>query len=273
MAIKMSKNIYQGRKILVTGASSGIGLEFARILKGYDCTLILTASRPESLKKIESSFLERSAAKIFCFRIDLREIDNIRIFYQKLADKDLIPDILINNAGQQSYGYFHKLDWQREYGQVILNCIAPIYLIHLILPWMIKNNFGRILNVGSVAGTMPGPFFATYAATKSFLNSFSQSINQEMHNKNVRCACLLPGNTNSKNFWDLPKLKEKIGNTSRFASPQDVARYGLMLLEKDRDYGVYGFYNKTKQFIKRFVPRQLLNYALRKHTYNKLLED
>lgn len=269
----MSENIYQGRKILVTGASSGIGLEFAKILSSYDCTLILTASCPESLKKIENSFLKQAAAKIFCFRVDLSKIDNIKTFYQKLVDKNLIPDILINNAGRQSYGYFHKLDWRREYKQVVLNCIAPVYLIHQILPWMIKNNFGKILNVGSIAGTIPGPFFATYAASKSFLNSFSQSINQEIHNKNVRCACLLPGNTNSKDFWNLPKLREKIGDISHFASPHDVAQYGLILLEKNRDYGVYGFYNKTKQFIKRFVPRRLLNYALRKHTYSKSLED
>jgi uncharacterized protein len=137
---------------------------------------------------------------------------------------------------------------------------------------MVKNGFGKILNVGSVAGNLPGPFFASYSATKAFLNNFSQSINLELNKKNISCACLLPGKTNTKNFWDISRLREKITNTSKFASPQKVARFGLQLLEKNRDYGVYGWFNKFKQFIKNFIPRKLINFLIRRHTYSILLE-
>ncbi len=269
----MDKNIYQGKKILITGASSGIGLEFAKILNKHDCFLILTALDQDYLEKIKMSLINQGKAKIFAFAADLGIVENIKTFYQLLNDKDLIPDILINNVGRQSYGYFYKLNWEEEYEQIILNCVAPIYLIHQIIPHMIQNNFGKILNVGSVAGTLPNPFFAVYGSTKAFINNFSQALNQEMLKKNIQCSCLLPSKTNSKNFWNIPYLVEKVGDISKFSSPQKVARFGLMLLEKNKDYGVYGWDNKIKQFIKRFIPRQLLNILIRRHTHSPLLEN
>ncbi|MCX5698507.1 MAG: SDR family NAD(P)-dependent oxidoreductase [Candidatus Omnitrophica bacterium] len=266
------KDIYSGKKILVTGASSGIGLEFARILNKYDCTLILAARSRETLEKTKQSLSMNGLAKISCFNVNLSRLEELETFYHSLEEKNLIPDILINNAGKQNYGYFHKLKWQDEYNQIILNCLAPIFLIHKIVPNMLKNNYGKILNVGSVAGTMPGPFFATYAATKAFINSFSQSLSGEINNQNIQCTCLLPGVTNTNNFWDLPVLKEKIGDVSRFTSAYNVATYGLRLLEQNKEYGVCGLSNKTTQFIKRFTPLKLLNFALKKHNYSNLLE-
>lgn len=269
----MKNDIYLGRKILITGASSGIGLEFAKLLSARDCILILAASRFEGLENIKDELSKHGKAKVFCFKADLSKINSIEEFYQTLKTEDLIPDILINNAGRQSHGYFYKLDWEEEYNQVILNCIAPVYLIHKVLPLMNKSGFGKILNVGSVAGTMPGPFFATYAASKAFLNSFSQAISVEMRAKGIQCACLLPGKTNCKEFWNLPALAKRISDTSGFASPRSVALRGLKLLERDKDYGVHGLHNKITQFIKLFVPRKVLNYALRKHSYREYLEN
>lgn len=267
------KDIYGGKKILITGASSGIGFEFAKILDKYDCTLILVARRREALDKVKFTLSSDGLAKIFCFNVDLSRPEELEVFYNNLEEKELIPDILINNAGRQDYGYFHKLRWRDEYEQVALNCIAPMYLVYKIVPSMIKNNFGKILNVGSVAGTMPGPFFATYAATKAFINSFSQSISGEINNRNIQCSCLLPGTTNTNNFWNVPILKEKVGDISRFASAHNVARYGLRLLEQNKSYGVYGLKNKITQFIKRFTPLGLLNLALKKHNYSSLLDQ
>lgn len=269
----MKYDIYKGRKILITGASSGIGFEFTKLLNAHECVLILVALRFEQLENIKDNLSRQGMAKVYYLRADLSKVNDIEELYQTLKTKDLIPDILINNAGRQSHGYFYKLDWEGEYNQVVLNCITPMYLIYKILPLMSKNGFGKILNVGSVAGTMPGPFFATYAASKAFLNSFSQAISVEMRAKGIQCTCLLPGKTNCKEFWNLPALTKRISDTSMFASPRSVALYGLRLLERNKDYGVHGLRNKITQFIKLFVPRRVLNCALRRHSYRGYLED
>jgi short-subunit dehydrogenase len=120
---------------------------------------------------------------------------------------------------------------------------------------------------------MPGPFFATYASTKAFLNTFSLSVSGEMRRKNVQCACLLPGKTNCPRFWDTPRLTGTVKDTSGFASPHDVAQKGLRLLEENRDYGVQGLRNYLTQFVKRFIPLPLLCFAIEKHNYNPILED
>lgn len=269
----MKSDIYKAKKILITGASSGIGLEFGRILCEYECTLILVALKFESLQKIQDELSGKGKAKIFCFKFNLGSIEDIKNLCRALRDKELLPDILINNAGRQSYGYFYKLNMETEHEEIILNCVAPVYLIHEFVPRMIANNFGKILNVGSAAGTMPGPFFATYSASKSFLNSFSQAMSEELRDKNVQCACLLPGKTNCKNFWSLPGLEGKVDVISGFAPPKEVARYGLRLIERNMDYGVYGFRNNMIQFIRKFAPRRALAWALRRHSYSKSLEE
>lgn len=265
----MKDNIHEGKKVLITGASSGIGLEFARLISQYDCELIIVSSKADVLNEAKSNLEKKGLAKIRVIAIDLAKVEGAKNLWQKLEEQNLIPDILINNAGIQNYGYFHQINWEEQERQIILNSLTPIYLIHQVLPRMIKNNFGRILNVGSVAGTMPGPFFAVYGATKAFLNSFSQSLSGELKDKNIICTCLLPGSTNSPKFWNVPNLYRDI---SRFASPAAVAEFGLKLLAEDKDYGVYGWNNRAKQFIKRFIPRKVLNYALYRHTYSPLLD-
>ncbi len=269
----MNQDIYTGKKILLTGASSGIGLEFAKILSGYDCKLIIVSSRRQVLEEIKEDLQRAGKAKVFSYAADLSDLGAVEKMCGYFVDNNLAPDILINDAAKVSYGYYHKLDWESEYKQIILNSITPIYLIRKFLPEMIKNNFGKILNVGSVAGNMPSPFFSTYNSTKAFINSFSQALSGELYGTNVQCATLLPGKTNSPRFFNQPYLKERTGDSSNFASPHEVAKYGLKLLERGKDYGVYGTRNKITQFIKRFVPRKILQHVLRKHCYSELLED
>ena len=220
-------------KILITGTSSGIGNEFAELLK------------KEEIISSEG--------------VDLANLKETKEFCAKMIEQDLIPDIIINNAGVNTHGYYHQLSWEEEEREITLNILTPLYIIKTFLPYMIKNNYGRILNVGSVSGTMPSSFFSVYCSTKAFINTFSQALNGELKDTNVICSCLLPGRTNT-NFYKSMGI-----DTTKYADPKKVAEYGIKLMEQGKDYGVYGFKNKVKQQIKRFIPRKILNTLLRNH--------
>lgn len=234
-------------KAIITGASSGIGLEFAKILskKGYE-TFLIALDEP-GLKKAQEMMVEKSTilVKDLSKDADLKSICD-------LIQKEKI-DVLINNAGFGDYGDFDKTDLDREMKMLDVNAKAVHVLTKFAIKEMVKRNKGHILNVASAAGLLPGgPMMSSYYATKAYVRSLSEGINHEMRmrNKNVVVSTLCPGpvNTNFNN-------EARVSFTIKQTTPQYVAEYALhQMFDKKKMLIIPGIKMKLAKFATRLLP-------------------
>lgn len=178
---------------VITGASSGIGEEFARQLasRGYD--LVLVARRTDRLQTLSAKMRDVHKVECVAFEADLARPDE----RDRLCDA-LEPDrerlaLLVNNAGFGTHGFFHETDLQRELELINVNCAAPVHLTKRILPWMLEQRRGHIVNVASLSAFTPGPVMALYYASKAFLLSFSEALWEECRDTGVVVSALCPG--------------------------------------------------------------------------------
>lgn len=183
---------------VITGASSGIGEEFARQLasRGYD--LVLIARRMERLGRLAHTL--QSVHSIECVAVEAnlgRPSERERLCDALSADKNRI-DILVNNAGFGTHGFFHETDLVRELELIEVNCAAPVHLSKRMLPWMLERKRGYILNVASLSAFTPGPVMAMYFASKSFLLSFSEALWEECRDTGVTVTALCPGSVRTE---------------------------------------------------------------------------
>ncbi len=200
------------KTVLITGASEGIGYELSQLFANAHYQLILVARNEQKLNAMCETYTS-NGIKCTYFVADLSIMSHV----ERLADKiDQLPfkiDYLINNAGFGIYGNSTELDWEKESAMYQLNMISLAYLTKHFSIQMTKNGFGRILNVASIAAFQPLPFMAGYAASKAFVLSLSQALNEELKKQNVYVSTLCPGVTESKfhntantekNSWELP---------------------------------------------------------------------
>jgi uncharacterized protein len=178
---------------VITGASSGIGEEFARQLasRGYD--LVLVARRIEKLEKLAGTLRDVHQVDCVAFKADLSRPEERDSFCDALeADKTRL-EILVNNAGFGTHGFFHETDLRRELDLINVNCAAPVHLTKRVLPWMLERHRGFIVNVASLSAFTPGPVMAMYYASKAFLLSFSEALWEECRDTGVNVLALCPG--------------------------------------------------------------------------------
>lgn len=252
---------------LVTGATGGIGKEFARVLaqKGY--RLILVGRDEKKLQRLIKTLKTNLAVHQY-FVCDLSEEKDLASLTKSYPEVDL----LINNAGFSDYGFYPNLSWERQKQMIQVNVTALTYLCHFYLKGMVKKGNGQILNVASTGGTKPGPFTTTYTGTKAFIIQFSQSLALELKGTNITVSCLLPGPTATQ-FWQKAGMSAKVkGKFDRFDKPSEVAKYGIYLLEKGEISGIYGFRNKIKQLIKNLLPEKVWFWLVRKHMLPRNLD-
>lgn len=204
-------------RALITGASSGIGRDMARVLakKGYD--LVLVARNAETLKQLAEELKEKQQIKIETIAMDLSIIENCKELHKKVKD----VDILINNAGFGDCGNFTKTSLEKEISMINTNIVAYHILMKLYLIDMKAKGSGKILNVASIAGFMPGPLMSTYYATKAYIVRISESIREELKKEKskVQISILCPGPV-STNFNKVANVKFKM----REANSMKVAR-------------------------------------------------
>ena len=180
--------------VLITGASAGIGREFARQLAQVAGSLILVARRQDRLKTLELELkLINPELEIFIQQVDLQNEEAVSRFCDWLEESGLAVGVLINNAGLGDYGRFGDADWQRIRAMLQVNMVALTYLTYRILPAMRKGGGGAILNVSSIAGFLPIPNCAVYAATKAYVTSFSEALRAELKPLNISVTALCPG--------------------------------------------------------------------------------
>ena len=234
-------------KALITGASSGIGRDMARCLadKGYD--LVLVARDEEKLKQLSKELKENNKIKVKVMSMDLSVEENCKELHKCVP----YVDILINNAGFGDCGNFTKTDLNKELRMIKTNIVAYHILTKLYLVDMKAKNSGKILNVASIAGFMPGPLMATYYSTKSYVVRLSESIREELkkENSNVKISILCPGPVRT-NFNNVANVKFHM----REANSQNVANFAIKKFLKGKFYIIPGLDVKLAIFFSHFVP-------------------
>jgi short-subunit dehydrogenase len=242
---------------LVTGASAGLGEEFARQLAAKGERLVLAARRKERLDVLAAELGNARA-----IAIDLSQPDAATRLMADLAAHGETVDLLVNNAGFGLAGQFASLDGERQREMIDLNCGVLTELAHAVLPGMIERGSGGILNVASTAAFQPGPGMAVYFATKAFVLSFSEALHDEMKAKGINVSCLCPGPTSTE-FRSVSGFDPKGRLAKLSADAPSVVRAGLKGLEANKAVVVPGLSNKVISQANRFLPRAVMRRAAR----------
>jgi short-subunit dehydrogenase len=243
----------QREMTLITGASSGIGLELAYECARHEHDLILVARSKDILKKVKMTIERTQNSFVEIFECDLTKPRAVEMLAKKIEKKGLKINNLINNAGFGTSGNFQKSDIKRELQMINLNCSSLVELTHTFLPQVVKKK-GRILNVASTAAFQPIPFMSVYAATKSFVLSFSEALNSEIKTKGASVTALCPGPTKT-NFDKVAKLsKSVIFSGSSVMNPDEVAKIGFNAMVDRKSNAVAGTQNKVGALFTRFIP-------------------
>ncbi|GHC43151.1 SDR family NAD(P)-dependent oxidoreductase [Roseibacillus persicicus] len=178
---------------LVTGASAGLGEEFATQLSQRLARLVLVARRGERLEEIATELRARFEVEVLVLSADLAESSERERVYREVRAHGWTVDVLVNNAGLGDYGEFRTSEWPRNEAMLRVNVEALTHLAHLFLPTMIASEGGAIINVSSLASTLPIPDFAVYAATKAYVSSFSEALRMEVREFGVEVLAVCPG--------------------------------------------------------------------------------
>lgn len=217
---------------LITGASSGIGKELARIHAQNKGDLILVARRKQLLESIAQELKESCQVKILIIEMDLTESGAIAKLESKIKEQNIRVHFLFNNAGFGGYGEFINREIAVDLSMIQLNVSALVELTHAIAKHMIENGGGKILNTASTAGFIPGPLQATYFATKAFVVSFSQALDQELRRNGVTVTALCPGPVKTE-FIDVAGMsKSKMFNGAKSAYYTANKGYKAMVNQK-----------------------------------------
>jgi len=246
---------------LVTGASSGLGKEFARIHAEHGGDLAIVARRADALADLQRELEEQHGIRVQCIPVDLQAPDGPRRVHEALREAGLEIDILINNAGFGGHGKFHERDWNRDSEMIRLNVHALCEITHLVLQGMVARDHGRILNVASMAAFLPGPLQAVYYATKAFVVSFSQAIAEELCDTGITVTSLCPGAVDTE-FAGTANVEDVAGFKS-MADARDVARIGYDAMLEGRLVVTNSASNTfMKNWVFPFVPaRRLLKIS------------
>ncbi len=210
---------------LVTGASSGIGAEFARLHAEKGGDVVITARSTEKLAALKAEIEAEHGVSVHVFALDLGAADGAQTLYDRVTAAGHEIEILINNAGSGGHGRHVERDLAAEQAMIDLNVKALVTLTHAFGRDMAARGSGRILNVGSTAGFMPGPMQAVYFATKAFVVSFSQAVDHELRGRGVTCTVLAPGYVET-GFAKAADLEGTFLEKSNGATPRSVARCG-----------------------------------------------
>ena len=255
-----------GSNALITGASAGIGREFARQLANRARTLVLVARREQRLNELRDELRNRNPQLDVRVRVvDLCDKSQVDDLIAWLDQTKIDIDFLINNAGLGDYGSFATSDAKRDDRIIQVNVAALTLLTHRLLPQMIARKRGAILNVSSSAGFLPIPGMAAYAASKAYVNSFSEALRAELGGTGVTVTALCPGPVHTE-FGDVAKRpggEPERGPEFVYVSIEKTARDTLAAVEADRHLVIPGFAMKLGMFLVRITPMSILRLAWR----------
>jgi short-subunit dehydrogenase len=258
----------QNRTALITGASGGIGYEFAKLL-AKDCSvLVLVARSLDRLREVKKELESSAGVSVRIIAEDLSKPGAAEEIYRELENENISVDILINNAGIGNLGKFAETDWQKDAEMISLNIVALTHLTKLFVKGMIERKNGKIVNVASTAAFQPGPLMAVYYASKAYVLSFSEAIANELKDTGVDVTVLCPGPT-ATGFVKAAAMGESwLFKIRRPARALDVARYGYKAMAKGKTVAIHGIMSKIVIFSIRLAPRNILRSIARRLNEN-----
>lgn len=239
---------------LITGASSGIGHELAKLFAGDKHNVILVARREERLIQLAGELEENYQVRAHVIVRDLSQSQSAQKIYDWVKKNDIRIEFLVNNAGFIVYGNFSDTQWEEEQKMIQLHMNTTTHLIKLFLSDMLKYKCGRILNICSTGSFVPGPYNAVYCATKSYMLSLSEAIAEELNGTGVTVTTLCPGGTITE--FEAKAIKKQFTVTeTRGMKAGRVARVTYNALLKGKRVVIPGMHNKIQVFAIRFLPR------------------
>jgi len=259
----MGTTMADRKTALITGASFGIGLELARIFARENHNLVLVARSGDKLRQLASELEKAYGTRSLILAVDLTEPGAAAYVLDQTTRADVVVDVLVNNAGFGQYGLFADSDLEECLRQIQLNVTTLTHLTRLYLPGMIERKSGRILNVASTAGFMPGPLMAVYFATKAYVLHFSEAIANELHGSGVTVTCLCPGATTTE-FHKRAKATGQRLLKMGSMDARTVAEDGYRALMAGKPVVISGSRNWLIAQSVRFSPRRLVTAIARK---------
>lgn len=231
---------------LITGATSGIGYQLAKLFAKDGYNLVLVARTEEDLKRVKEEFQFAESIKVTIIVKDLFEPQAAEELYNEVRNKGLIVDVLVNDAGQGQFGEFVDIDIQRDIDMIQLNIVALTILTKLFLRDMLARKEGRILQLASVVSKLPGPMLAVYSATKAYVYNLTQSLISELKDSPVTITALLPGPTDTDFFRKADGEDTVTYQEEELAEPEDVAMDGYKALMEGKSKIISGAKNKMQ---------------------------
>lgn len=243
---------------LITGASSGLGLEYAKIFAREGHNLVLVARNEEKLYSLKNEFENKYDIEVDVFAKDLSEKDSALEVFNFTLEEKIYIDTLINNAGFGDFGEFVNSDLTKQSDMINVNVLSLMQLCRLYAKPMVERGSGMIMNMASTASFQPGPMMSVYYATKAFVLSFSEAISVELKNTGVSIMAYCPGPT--KTGFETKARLETSGLFKHLknATAEEVAIYGYKKMQKHKVVAIHGGLNKIITNVVRFTPRRIV---------------
>ena len=249
---------------LITGSSDGIGLELAIVHASKGDNLVLVARSIAKLEELKVSLEKQYKISVYVIRKDLSMPGSAQEVYDETKTQSIQVDYLINNAGFGDFGFFVDTDWNKELQMINLNITTLTHFTKLFLKDMVSRKSGKIMNVASTAAFQSGPKMAVYFATKAFVLSFSEAVDNEVRDKGVTITALCPGATES-GFQAAASLEDnKLFKGKKLPSSKEVAEFGYAAMMKGKTVAVHGTLNYIMANAVRFFPRNIVVKIARK---------
>ncbi len=257
----------KNKTALITGASSGIGYELARLFARDGYNLVLVARSGDELNKIAAQLTSEHGISVKVIAKDLSAATSPQKIFEEVQAEGIVIDILVNNAGFGTYGSFSETNLKDELEMMQVNMVSTTHLTKLFLPSMIARGQGRIMNVASMAAFQPGPLLAVYCASKSYVLSFSEALAEELSGTGVTVTALCPGPVRTGFAKRAKTEKTKVMMRSllnKVWEADEVAAVGYHGLMKGKTIVIPGKRYTISAFIVRCVPRKLARWSARK---------
>jgi uncharacterized protein len=242
---------------LVTGASAGLGTELAWLLAEDKHDLVLVARRRDKLEALAAEIRAKHGVDVLVLPEDLGKPGAAARVTGALDARGVVIEVLVNNAGFGSSGAFAERELAREIEMIQVNIVSLVELTHLLLPGMIKRKSGRVLNIGSTAGFVPGAFMAIYYASKAFVNSFTEALSVELAGTGVTATVSCPGATATE-FSHVAGNDKTALFKSRVMGAREVAEDAYRAMTRGEPLRVAGFMNKVRIASLRMAPRGVI---------------
>ncbi len=252
------------KAVLITGATSGIGLELAKLFAKDGYRLVISARNERELNNTAVMLKQQGAPDVTVIVKDLFDSENAFSLYEEAKTKGDI-DILVNDAGQGQYGEFVDTDIRRQLQIIQLNISSLTVLTYLFLNDAVLRGEGKLLNLSSIAGKVPGPWQAVYHGTKAFVQSFTEAVRSEVKDKGVIVTALLPGATDT-DFFNKADMNDSkaVQDKEKLSNPADVAKDGYEALMRGDDMVISGFKNKVQVAMANLTPDEIVADNMKK---------